>query len=247
VFVRADLLTPQAWLAERPLQTNERLYLIVSAASDADALKSLYQNEPTTQATPIWGGTPYAGWQQVMPYLVELKPNSGFLPWIAETDAQDWGWLAVSTSTPEVVFEHLRSLTQVRMPDGTEVFFRFWDGRHIYPILEGLGDAAGEVLPVFERYLINGKRLEVGPRAVPKAKDWPWWEVPKALLDGLAKKNPSTLVGNLMQWLETERPDIYAAYPESNLKLKIARFVRRPDAPKNLNEALLNHLILEQG
>jgi hypothetical protein len=245
--VTSENITPQIWLSESPLSSGDRLYLIVSAASDAEALKTLYQNDPTTQATPIWGGTPYAGWQQVMPYLVELKPSSGFLQWIAETDAQDWGWLAVSTSSPDVVFEHLRSLTQVSMPDGTEVFFRFWDGRHIYPILEGLGDAAGEVLPVFDRYLINGKRLEVGPRVVPKAKDCPWWEVPKELLDGLAKKNPSTLVGNLMQWLEVERPDLYAAYPESNLKLKIARFVRRPDAPKNLNEALLNHLILEQG
>lgn len=78
-------------------------------------------------------------WQPVMPYLAELKPRSAFLEWIAETDAEDWGWLAVSSSTPDVVFEHLRSLTPVRMPDGTEVFSRFWDGRHIYPILEGLG------------------------------------------------------------------------------------------------------------
>jgi hypothetical protein len=245
--VTSEDINPQVWLSENPLLPGERLYLIISAASDAEALKSLYQNEPTTQATPIWGGTPYAAWQPVMPYLIELKPNSSFLPWIAETDAQDWGWLAVSTSAPDVVFEHLRSLTQVRMPDGTEVFFRFWDGRHIYPILEGLGDAAGEVLPVFDRYLINGKSLEVGPRVVPPAKDWPWWEVPQKLLDSLAKQNPSPLIGNLMQWLEEERPDIYAAYPESNLKLKIARFVRRHDAPKNLNEALLNHLILEQG
>jgi hypothetical protein len=245
--VTSEDINPQVWLSKTPLLPGERLYLIVSAASDAEALKSLYQHEPTTQAIPIWGGTPYAAWQPVMPYLTELKPNSSFLSWIAETDALDWGWLAVSRSEPNVVFEHLRSLTQVRMPDGTEVFFRFWDGRHIYPILEGLGDAAGEVLPVFDRYLINGKSLEVGPRVVPPAKDWPWWEVPKALLDGLAKQNPSTLIGNLMQWLEEERPDIYAAYPESNLKLKVARFVRRPDAPKNLNEALLNHLILEQG
>jgi hypothetical protein len=240
-------MTPQAWLAERPLQTGERLYLIVSAASDAEALKTLYQNEPTIQAIPIWGGTPYAAWQPVMPYLTELKPNSSFLPWIAETDALDWGWLAVSSSEPNVVFEHLRSLTQVRMPDGTEVFFRFWDGRHIYPILKGLGEKAGEVLPVFERYLINGQTLEVGTRVLPKVKDWPWWEVPKELLDGLAKENPTTLISNLMQWLEEERPDIYNAWPENNLKLKVSRFVRRPDAPKNLKEALLNHLILEQG
>ncbi|MFJ2491593.1 hypothetical protein ACIOV9_08600, partial [Pseudomonas iridis] len=123
----------------------------------------------------------------------------------------------------------------------------FWDGRHIYPILHGLRDKAGEVMPMFERYLINGQSLEVGPRALPKVKDWPWWEVPKPLLDSLAKENPTTLIGNLMQWLEEDRPDIYTAWPESNLRLKVSRFVRRPDAPKNLKEALLNHLILEQG
>ncbi|WP_311886490.1 MULTISPECIES: DUF4123 domain-containing protein [unclassified Pseudomonas] len=243
----SDRITPKDWLAQQPLQTGERLYLVISAASDSDALKNLYLTEPTAQLIPIWGGTPYSTWQPVMPYVTELKANSAFLPWIAETDALDWGWLAVSRSEPNDVFEHLRSLTQVKMPDGTEVFFRFWDGRHIYPILHGLGEKAGEVMPMFERYLINGQSLEVGTRVVPKVKDWPWWEVPKPLLDGLAKENPTTLISNLMQWLEEDRPDIYTAWPENNLKLKISRFVRRPDAPKNLKEALLNHLILEQG
>jgi len=245
--VPSERIIPKDWLAQQPLQSGERLYLIVSAASDADALKTLYLTEPTAQLIPIWGGTPYSTWQPVMPYLTELKANSAFLPWIAETDALDWGWLAVSRSEPNEVFEHLRSLTQVKMPDGTEVFFRFWDGRHIYPILRGLGEKAGEVLPVFERYLINGQALEVGTRVVPKVRDWPWWEVPKGLLEGLSKDNPATLVSNLMQWLEEDRPDLYTAWPENNLKLKITRFVRRPDAPQNLKEALINHLILEQG
>lgn len=243
----SERIPPKDWLAQQPLQSGERLYLIVSAASDADALKTLYLTEPAAQLIPIWGGTPYSTWQPVMPYLTELKANSAFLPWIAETDALDWGWLAVSRSEPNEVFEHLRSLTQVKMPEGTEVFFRFWDGRHIYPILRGLGEKAGEVLPVFERYLINGQALEVGTRVVPKVKNWPWWEVPKGLLEGLSKDNPATLVSNLMQWLEEDRPDLYTAWPENNLKLKITRFVRRPDAPQNLKEALINHLILEQG
>ncbi|EPN14346.1 DUF4123 domain-containing protein, partial [Pseudomonas syringae] len=95
--MRSDLLTPQVWLAEQPLQAGERLYLVVSAASDAEALKTLYQVEPTTQVTPIWSGTPYDTWQPVMPYLSELMPRSAFLNWVAETDAEDWGWLAVST------------------------------------------------------------------------------------------------------------------------------------------------------
>ncbi|UWF51930.1 DUF4123 domain-containing protein [Pseudomonas sp. N3-W] len=241
----SDLLTPKAWLANQPLHSGERLYLIISAASDADALKTLYQTDPTAQVTPIWGGTPYASWQPVMPYLAELKTNSAFLPWIAETDELDWGWLAVSRSEPEVVLEHLRSLTQVKMPDGTEVFFRFWDGRHIYPILEGLGAEAGEILPVFERYLINGQGLEVGPRAVPKAKGWPWWEVPQGLLDGLAEKDHSTVVDNLMQWLGEDCPELFFAFPENNLRHKVERFVRQQPNTEDMAERLAAQLTKE--
>ncbi|GFM95067.1 DUF4123 domain-containing protein [Pseudomonas cichorii] len=225
--MQSDLLSPTAWLAEQPLQQGERLYLIISAASDAEPLKDFYQQSHAPQLIPIWGGTPYADWQPVMPYLAVLKPTAGFLQWIAETDALDWGWLAVSRSEPNTVFEHLRSLTQVKMPDGAEVFFRFWDGRHIYPILEGLGESAGELMPMFERYLINGRTLEVGQRTVPKAKDWPWWEVPKDLLESLMAENPSTVIGNMMQWLRDEHADLYFSFPESNLQKKVARFVKR--------------------
>lgn len=245
VLVRSDLLTPQAWLAEKPLQADERLYLIVSAASDAEALKAFYQQEMAPELIPIWGGTPYADWQPVMPYLAELKPNAGFMQWITETDAEDWGWLAVSTSTSYVVFEHLRSLTQVRTPDGTEVFFRFWDGRHIYPILEGLGAGAGEVLPVFDRYLINGQSLEVGPRSVPPAKEWPWWEVPQKLLDSLAEKDHTTVVDNLMQWLGEDCPELFFAFPESNLRHKVERFVRQQPNTEDMAERLAAQLTKE--
>lgn len=240
-------LRPKAWLTQQPLQKHERLYLIISAASDADALKTLRMSAPTHELMPIWGDTPYATWQQVMPYVTELQPNSTFLMWIAETEALDWGWLAVSRCEPNEVLGHLRSLTQVKMPGGANVFFRFWDGRHIHPILEGLGDAAGNMLPVFERYLINGKPLDVSPKRIPAVRNWPWWEVPQSLLENLAEQDPSTLIGSLMQWLEEERLDIYTAWPESNLKLKIARFVRRADASDNVHEALLSDLMLEQG
>ena len=241
----SEKITPQAWLSAHPLKASERLYLIVSAASDAEALKALYQSEPSVQAIPVWGGTPYSTWQPVMPYVAELKANSAFLPWITETDALDWGWLAVSRSEPNEVFEHLRSLTQVKMPDGTEVFFRFWDGRHIYPILEGLGESAGEVLPVFERYLINGRCLEVGPRVVPKVRDWPWWEVPEKLLNTLAEKDHTTVVENLMQWLSEDCPELYFEFPEANLRRKVERFVRQNPNTEEMAERLAAELTKE--
>ena len=238
-------MTPKDWLAEQPLQKDERLYLIVSAASDAEPLKPFYQHDTAPQLLPIWSGTPYADWKPVMPYLAEITPNAGFLSWIAETDALDWGWLAVSTCDPDLVMEHLRSLTQVRMPDATEVFFRFWDGRHIYPILHGLGDKAGQLMPMFERYLINGQTLEIGPRALPKVKDWPWWEVPEDLLKQLAADDLSTVIDNLMQWLCEDCPELYFAFPENNLRRKVERFVRHQPNTEDMAERLAAQLTKE--
>jgi len=51
--VPSERITPKDWLAQQPLQSGERLYLIISAASDADALKTLYLTEPTAQLIQI--------------------------------------------------------------------------------------------------------------------------------------------------------------------------------------------------
>ena len=240
------MATPSAWLTEQPLQAGERLYLVICKASEADALTALNMSEPTRQLLPIWGDTPYASWHAVMPYITELKAESAFLPWVAETDALDWGWLAVSRAAPSEVLERLRSLTQVNMPDGTAVFFRFWDGRQLHPLLSALGDTAWEVLPVFERYLINGKPLAVKPGRVPAVRDWPWWEVPRTLLATLAQENPTARIDSLMQWLEDQHLDLYTAWPEGNLRLKVARIVSRQDVADNLERVLLDHLQAER-
>ncbi|MGA3828133.1 DUF4123 domain-containing protein [Pseudomonas chlororaphis] len=241
----SDRLTPQAWLVQQPLQADERLYLVISNASDADPLKDFYQTQGASGLTPIWSGTPYADWQPVMPYLIELKPNAPFLDWIASTDADDWGWLAVSSCEADVVFEHLRSLTQVKMPDGAEVFFRFWDGRHIYPILEGLDEDAPQVLPIFDRYLINGQALKTGPGVVKPPKPFPWWEVPETLVKKLAKDDPSTVIDNLMQWLSEDCPELYFAFPENNLRHKVERFVRHQPNTEDMAERLAAQLTKE--
>ncbi|QQZ42376.1 DUF4123 domain-containing protein [Pseudomonas sp. SK3(2021)] len=239
----SNRLTPQAWLAQQPLHADERLYLMISNASDAGPLKDFYQTQGASGLTPIWNGTPYADWQPVMPYLAELKPNAPFLDWIASTDADDWGWLAVSSCEPDVVFEHLRSLTQVKMPDGAEVFFRFWDGRHIYPILEGLGEDAPQVLPIFDRYLINGRALSTGQGVVKPPKPFPWWEVPEVLIKKLAEDDPSTVIDNMMQWLLEDHAELYFSFPESNLRQKVTRFVKRtPLTEENYTGLLKAHL-----
>ncbi|ONH54592.1 protein of unknown function [Pseudomonas cedrina] len=208
-----------------PPMPGEQIFAVLGAASDAKPLEAWRALAAAAAPRPVWAGTPYAAWDEVMPYVGIVEPGSPFLEWAASTEATDWGWLGMSTSSLEVVVAHLQSLTKVILPDGQEVFLRFWDGAQMLPILQQLGDDMGEVLPVFQRYVINGQALTVAPRPVTPAKASPWWRVPAALLEHLAEQSPQTLVGNLLQWLEEQRPDLYTAFPSATLRHKVAYFV----------------------
>lgn len=219
-------LSARDWLNSQPRHGDSHLYVVMSSASDANPLHAYYQQAVAIAPLPIWDGTPYADWQVVMPFLGELQADSPFLDWIEQAGEEDWGWLASSPYPAQTVLDHLKGLTQVRMPDASEVFFRFWDGRHLLPILSQLGAQASELLPVFDRYLINGRELEVALPALTPAKPYPWWQVPAALLDKLNEQDPTPLVDNLMQWLREDHAELYFAFPEPNLRLKTEHFVR---------------------
>lgn len=235
-------LAPCVWLAEYPLLPDERLFAVLSGASDAGPLAAWQAMAAGKPPQSIWAGTAYADWGEVMPYVGIVEPDSAFLGWITSTEVTDWGWLAVSTSPLETVIAHLQGLTKVLLPDGQEVFLRFWDGAQFLPIVQKLGDEAAMVLPVFQRYLINGQPLTVATGSVTAAKASPWWQVPAALLEQLAMQSPHTLIDNLLQWLEEQRPDLYVAFTPATLQHKVAYFVRGEDIS---HAALVDYLALE--
>ncbi|KAF1020363.1 MAG: hypothetical protein GAK37_03586 [Pseudomonas sp.] len=219
-------LTPGTWLARHSLQPDERLFVVLgnaSAAKPFDAWRGLASG---VLPQPVWAGTAYAEWGEVMPYVGIIEPHSPFLDWIATTEATDWGWLAVSSSPLEQVIAQLNSLTKVLLPDGQAVFLRFWDGAHFLSVLQALAEEVGDVLPVFQRYLINGRLLAVAPRPVGEAKTSPWWRVPPHVLEHLAEQSPQTLSDNLLQWLEEQHPQLHAAFSPVTLKHKVVYFAR---------------------
>ena len=232
-------LAPLAWLTQHPLLPNEQLFVVLGSASDAKPLDVWRTVAAGMAPEPIWAGTAYAEWNEVMPYVGIIELNSPFLDWIATTESTDWGWLAVSSSSLETVAAHLQSLTKVYLPDGQEVFLRFWDGTQILPILQECG---AEILPVFQHYLINGQSLVNANALVTAAKTGPWWKVPGPLLEHLAEQSPQTLIGNLLQWLEEQRPDLYTAFTPTTLQHKVAYFAR---APGISHEALADYLASE--
>ncbi|PRA30817.1 DUF4123 domain-containing protein [Pseudomonas poae] len=224
-----------------PLLAGEQIFAVLSAASDAKPQEAWRTLVGGTPLQPLWVDTPYATWEAVMPYVGIVEPGSPFLDWVASAEATDWGWLAVSSSSVETVVAHLQSLTKVYLPEGREVFLRFWDGAQLLPILQQCG---AEVLPVFQRYLVNGQSLTVETGLVAAAKPGPWWRVPAPLLAHLAEQSPQTLIDNLLQWLEEQRPDLYTAFPASSLRHKVAYFARGPEIN---HEALADYLASESS
>lgn len=235
-------LFPNIWLTHCPLQATENVFVILSKASDAKPVDAWQKMSVGMPLQPIWAGTAYGEWAEVMPYVAVIEPDSPFLDWIGTTRSKDWGWLAVSSSPLDTVVAYLQGLTKVYLPSGKDVFLRFWDGAQFLPMLQGLGAEAGKVLPVFQRYLINGQPLMVATGPVAAAKASPWWQVPAPLLESLAAQAPQVLNDNLLQWLEEQRPDLYTAFAPTTLRHKVAYFTRRPGIG---HEALADCLALE--
>lgn len=233
---------PHQWLQSQPLMADEQLFAVLSSASDGEPFK-VWSGSTTAQApSPIWADTIYAEWDAVMPFVGIVAVDSEFLDWVATTESLDWGWLAVSTASLEVVVEHFRSLTQVLMPDGKAVFFRFWDGRFLLPILQSDAVDAAQLLPMISRGLINGQALEIGGRAQVSGRVFPWWTVPDSVL---ASAGDEVWVGNAVQWLSEENPALFEAFPEVVLRCKVGQFFQSSTSEESSQSALLAYLLAE--
>ena len=149
-----DALSPHTWLERQPLQPSEQLFAIFSSASAAEPFKAWQRSISAQAPSPIWADTAYAEWEAVMPYVGIVAVGGEFLEWVATTESRDWGWLAVSSASQGVLVDHLRSLTQVLLPNGNAVFFRFWDGRYLLSVLRSAEVNATQLMPVIDRCLI---------------------------------------------------------------------------------------------
>ena len=230
-------MQPDQWLKDVPLKPSEQVFAIFSSASAVDPLKAWPLK--TQMPKPVWAETIYAEWDAVMPYVGIVDVGSEFLDWVATTESRDWGWLAVSSAGFEAVVEHFRSLTQVLMPDGKAVFFRFWDGRFLLPILESFEVDAGQLLPVLTRGLINGQVVEIGGRARGSGREFPWWSVPQKLL---AQFGGDARIKNALQWLSEEQPALFEAFPTDVLRCKVVRFFEVSASDESSASALLDYL-----
>lgn len=222
------------------------LYALLGAASDAAPLQHYYQLDGRDTPRGLYLGTPYHDWLSVMPYLVMLDKDSPFIDWAETTDAHDWGWLVASDQSIDSLYAHLQGLTQI-WHQGEAVFFRYWDGVYLKRILVQLGEGFTALLPGVNGIWVGGDGFEWAASEAAASRAFPWWELPPAIAATLARQDPAPLINNLMQQLADHNGQLYWAFPEANLRCKVARFVSRHPSPDidlfpALEAALINEV-----
>lgn len=77
------MISPGQWLEAAPLQAGEQLFVVMGNASDCKPLDA-WRRTDGRALSPIWAGSEYAAWEEVMPYVAVVAVDSAFLKWAAE-------------------------------------------------------------------------------------------------------------------------------------------------------------------
>lgn len=224
--------------------SNMQLYAVLANTGNSQAMKEYYLHDGTQTPYGLYSGTPYADWFSVMPMIVPISNGSPFLDWVANTQHKDWGWLARSPFSLETIAEHIRGLTQVIIPTGEQVFFRYWDGEYMAEHLRYFGDRWSEVLPAFPFYWVNGEFFTVHIPATAEAKAFPWWEVPQGLIDSMLQSSTKPLLESALEVLAEEYPDEFLLFNQPTLKRKIERIFGQEDSYRDM-DGLLQRILTE--
>jgi Domain of unknown function (DUF4123)/FHA domain len=104
------------------------LYAILDAARDPLVLAILFQSDQEYQS--LYEGPEGNKLSVVAPYLVRLPKDSPLLEVVVRASwGKSWGVFLTSDSPLADVRRHLRHFLMVKLPDGKQVYFRFYDPR----------------------------------------------------------------------------------------------------------------------
>ena len=134
------------------------LYAILDAAKDIKILALLMQSKEEHQS--LYEGVEGAKLSQVAPYLVKLGKDSLLLSsLLLEGWGNSWGvYLTCAGEFPEVR-RHLRHFLEVQLPDGKQVYFRFYDPRVLRVFLPTCtADEVNQFFGPIKQYLMEDEK-----------------------------------------------------------------------------------------
>jgi hypothetical protein len=157
--------TPQERLLTLLRKDYQPLYAVLDAARDMRIMALLMQSREEHQS--LYEGVQGAKLSQVAPYLVRLDKDSLLLgSLILEGSGKSWGVYLTCASDFQEVRRHLRRFLEVQLPDGKQVYFRFYDPRVLRVFLPSCtADETNQFFGPIKYYLLedetSDKLLEV--------------------------------------------------------------------------------------
>ena len=149
--------TPQERLLPLMRRDLQPLYAILDAARDIRILALLVHHKEECQS--LYEGPEGAKLAQVAPYLVRLTPDSKLLEaLVKEGWGKSWGVYLTCAGDFQEIRRHLRHFLQVRLPDGEQVYFRFYDPRVMRIFLPTcIAEEATQFFGSIKRYVLEGE------------------------------------------------------------------------------------------
>jgi hypothetical protein len=149
--------TPQDRLLPLLRRDVQPLFAVLDAARDIRILALLVHHKEECQS--LYEGAEGAKLAQVAPYLVRLAPDSPLLEAIVKEGwGKSWGVYLTSAADFQEIRRHLRHFLQVKLRDGEQVYFRFYDPRVMRVFLPTCtAEEAGQFFGPIKRYVMEGE------------------------------------------------------------------------------------------
>jgi hypothetical protein len=132
-----------------------RAFVILDAARDDGIYLSLLKADCPWSC--LYRGDVAVRLAEVAPYLVELHPDSAYTTWLLDRAwGNSWGIFLTSAASLEALRSHFRRFIMIQLPDGQNVYFRFYDPRVLGIYLPTcLPDEIRAVFGPVDRFLVE--------------------------------------------------------------------------------------------
>jgi len=215
------------------------IWLMLDPLCHKEALARLYELEPDAEKTILFRDTALKASSEISPWLTLLSRDSPMERWISDTNPSGWGLYLASDAPFEEILDHLRSLVSAKR-GGENVIFRFWDGRPLSRICQGIPEDIPMLLGPVRRILTQDERDEWvcidrdgdafmaqkhQPRPVLPS---PWYAFTDKHDRLFHDKRPKIVAGNIVESLFSEKMERGLALPQNEaLSAFVARHVNR--------------------
>ncbi len=120
-------LVHELWPA-LPVAAPSHVFALIDAAADNAIYPALLAADCPWLC--LYRGNAAITMAEVAPYLVHLEPSARFTRWLLQNGwRRSWMVFAIAAVPIDRLQAHFRRLVMARLPDGRNVFFRFYDPR----------------------------------------------------------------------------------------------------------------------